>query len=106
MKSIILLILLFSLTYCLKLNNFCELVNEKKGLQCNRQFKFKCSPHICSTSKTDCFEHKQIIENLKLFSKRNETNKYFKEMIKYKVVKNTMKKCEIRTAQNWMFYLG
>ena len=93
MNSIFLLILLFSLTNCLKSNDFCEL-SIKKYNECNGSFSFKCATAICSKQETVCFEYKKIIENIQLYSAKNETIKYLKEMIKYQVAQKNIKKCE------------
>jgi len=106
MNSIILALIMFNLTYCLRTDNFCELNNEKH--QCHGSFSLKCGINICSKNKTECLEYKQMIINLHLFSHRNETNKYLKEMIKYKVAKKSIEKCEnnirndIPLSRNWI----
>ena len=96
MNLIILFIFLFNLVNCLKSNNFCELDSEKHQHQCHGSFSFKCAAKICAKNQADSIEYRQMIENLKIYSAKNETKKYLKEMIKYKVIKNSFKKCELK----------
>ena len=96
MNLIILFIFLFNLTNCLKSNNFCELDSEKHQHRCHGSFSFKCAANICAKNQADSIEYRQMIENLKIYSAKNETKKYLKEMVKYKVIKKSFKKCELK----------
>ena len=111
MNSLVFVTLMFTLTNCLKSNDFCKLQNEKHP--CHGSFNLKCTSEVCSRNKTVCLEYRQMKTNLKLFSSKNDKVKYVNEMIKLQVTKNSFKNCKInpnmkviRHSQNWMFYFG
>lgn len=88
MLVVLSLVLLLNTFSCLKVNDYCLLVNETAGENCNSEYEFKCNEY-CTKSNETCHQLIKFKESLEVYSQGSVLESFFTKHMKLRVKKCT-----------------